>query len=149
MIRTETILAIDPGKKTGWAVLTLNGTYTGGEGLLHDILAAVETLLIEGRRPIIVCEDFIFTTATAKKSRQTWSTEGIGVLRYLAARYQVSFIIQSPNSAKNFASDDKLKAMGWYHPTEGGHRNDAARHLLLYADGVERIDRKALFNAID
>ncbi len=134
---------------TGWAVLGPDGEYTGGEDLLHEVLASVETLLIEGARPIIVCEDFIFTTATAKKSRQTWSTEGIGVLRYMAARYQVSFIIQGPAAAKRFAIDDKLKAMGWYHPTPGGHRNDAARHLLLYADGVGRIDRKALFDALD
>ena len=149
MNRTEQIIAVDPGKVTGWAVLGIEGLYTGGEGSLHDILASIETLLIEGDKPIIVCEDFIFTTATAKKSRQTWSTEGIGVLRYLAARYQVSFIIQGPAAAKRFAIDDKLKAMGWYHPTPGGHRNDAARHLLLYADGVERIDRRRLFNALD
>ena len=149
MNRTEAIVAIDPGKVTGWAVLSEDGKYTGGEAVLHEVMASIETLLVEGRRPIIVCEDFIFTTATAKKSRQTWSTEGIGVLRYLAARYQVSFVIQSPNSAKKFAIDEKLKAMGWYHPTTGGHRNDAARHLLLYADGVGRIDRRRLFDALD
>lgn len=149
MNRHETIMAIDPGKETGWAVLDTKGMYTGGEDLLHNVLSAVDTLLAEGERPIIVCEDFIFTTATAKKTRQTWSTEGIGVLRYLSAKYQVSFIIQGPAAAKRFAIDDKLKAMGWYYPTKGGHRNDAARHLLLYADGVGRIDRKRLFNAID
>lgn len=149
MNRTETILAIDPGKVTGWAVLHEDGRYDGGEDLLHNVLMSVETLLSEGERPIIVCEDFIFTTATAKKSRQTWSTEGIGVLRYLAARYQASFVIQSPSAAKNFAIDEKLKAMGWYFPTTGGHRNDASRHLLLYADSVGRIDRKELFNALD
>ncbi len=149
MNRTETIVAIDPGKMTGWAVLDEDGKYTGGEDLLHEVLASVETLLIEGHRPIIVCEDFIFTTATAKKTRQTWSTEGIGVLRYLSARYQVSFIIQGPAAAKRFAIDDKLKAMDWYNPTKGGHQNDAARHLLLYADGVGRIDRRRLLDALD
>ncbi len=149
MNRDETIMAIDPGKVTGWAVLHNDGRFSCGEDLLHNVMYSVDTLLQEGQRPIIVCEDFIYTTATAKKTRQTWSTEGIGVLRYLAAVYQVSFILQSPASAKKFAIDEKLKAMEWYFPSTGGHRNDAARHLLLYADGVGRIDRRRLFNAID
>ncbi len=149
MNRTETIIAVDPGKLTGWAVLDEEGAFSQGEDLLHNIMMSVDTLLREGHKPILVCEDFIYTQATAKKSRQTWSTEGIGILRYLAAMHQVSFIIQTPAAAKRFGTDEKLKAIEWYHPTPGGHQNDAARHLLLYADSVGRIDRRRLLYAVD
>ena len=30
-----------------------------------------------------------------------------------------------------FATDDKLRRLGWYKPGKG-HANDAARHLLLW-----------------
>jgi hypothetical protein len=40
---------------------------------------------------------------------------------------------QSPAQGKTFATNAKLKKVGWYHQTPGGHANDALRHLLLYA----------------
>lgn len=143
------IVAVDPGKMTGVAVLDTSDVYTGWEGELHDALRSIDVQLDLGHKFVIVCEDFIYTQATAKKSRQTWSTEGIGVLRYLAETHGVQFVLQTPAAAKRFATDEKLKVLDWHHPTKGGHRNDAARHLLLYADSVGRIDRRRLLHAVD
>ncbi len=40
--------------------------------------------------------------------------------------------LQTPATGKGFGTDAKLKHLGWYNPTQGGHSNDAARHLLTY-----------------
>jgi len=133
------IVAIDPGKMTGYALLK-PGSFLSGQAPLQDALVWIDETFTAGHRMTIVCEDFIYTAATAKKTRQTWSTEGIGVLRYLASKYDVGFYLQAPVDAKKFSTNDKLKAMGWYKPTKGGHANDAARHLLLYCIKNKLID---------
>lgn len=138
-----TIVAIDPGKMTGWAKLSL-GEFMSGQAELYEILEWVDASISMGLCPTIVCEDFIYTAATAKKTRQTWSTEGIGVLRYLARKADVGFHLQAPVDAKKFATNDKLKALDWYTPTKGGHANDAARHLLLYCTKNKLIDPRQL-----
>jgi len=95
----------------------------------------------------LIVEDFIITAETLKKSRQTWSLEAIGALRYLVELFgdypipvddgrgliipRISMTLQSPSSAKAFATNDKLRNVGWYVPGKG-HANDAARHLLVY-----------------
>jgi len=138
-----TIIAIDPGKMTGYAELRL-GEFTSGQTDHISYYSYIMSALMAGLRPAIVCEDFIYTAATAKKTRQTWSTEGIGILRFMAFRYSLSFNLQAPVDAKKFATNDKLKAMGWYVPTKGGHANDAARHLLLYCVKNKIIDPRPL-----
>lgn len=133
------IIAFDPGKTTGWARLTGADSFASGEVDLETTLHFVFENLKSGSKPVIICEDFIFTAETAKKSRQTWSTEGIGVLRFLAREFGCEFVLQSPASAKSFGTNDKLKIMGWY--TAGKqHANDAARHLMVYAVANGRIN---------
>lgn len=142
-LNQRSIVAIDPGKVTGWAEIRL-GEFHSGQADMFEILEWVDAAINFGFFPTIVCEDFIYNAATAKKTRQTWSTEGIGVLRYLARKADVSFHLQPPVDAKRFATDDKLKTMGWYRPTKGGHANDAARHLLLYCVKNNLIDPRDL-----
>ncbi len=141
------IIAIDPGKKTGIAGIKFedNGEWSEFASAQGPLLEAVEW--IEGLAPtldVLVVEDFIYTTATAQKTRQTWSTEGIGMLRYIAYKYSLDLTVQSPASAKKFSTDDKLRAMVWYFPSKGGHQNDAARHLLLYCTNQKLIDPRKL-----
>lgn len=128
------VYAFDPGKMTGWAVLNPGGGFSSGEQPWYDALFFMDELLrtVPNTIEAVVCEDFIYTAATAQKSRQTWSTEGIGVLRYLTRRAGVDFILQTPASAKRFSTDEKLRRIGWWNPGHG-HANDAARHLLVYA----------------
>jgi hypothetical protein len=131
MLNQITILAVDPGKVSGWASLRLGEFYSGQKDGM-ELLRWVDEMLQRGTQFTLVCEDFIYTAATAKKTRQTWSTESIGVLRFLADKYQTEFVLQTPLDAKKFATNDKLKRLDWYRGTKGGHANDAARHLLLY-----------------
>ena len=46
-------------------------------------------------------------------------------------RCRVPYHEQRPAEAKKFATDDKLKALGWYKGGFG-HADDAARHLLVF-----------------
>jgi len=140
------ILAVDPGKMTGWARLT-NGEFDSGECSMEEFLTWIKTTIIEiGLRPHIVCEDFIYTPQTSKKSRQTWSTESIGVLRFIAREYGCGFTLQSPSDAKSFASNTKLKGLGWWNIGKG-HANDAARHLLVYSVKNRIIDPRILLQS--
>jgi len=139
----RTIVAVDPGKMTGWAQLRL-GEFSSGQTDDIAFLLWIDDSITRGLLPTIVCEDFIYTTETAKKTRQTYSTESVGVLRFLAAKHSLSFTLQTPADAKGFSKNDKLKAMDWYMPTKGGHANDAARHLLLYCVKNKLIDPRQL-----
>jgi hypothetical protein len=113
------IIAVDPGKTTGWARLNSYDSFDSGEQPLHSTI--------------------YFIHETLKKSRQTWSTEGIGALRYLTKVFDAEFVLQTPAAAKSFSTNDKLKKIGWYKPGKG-HANDAARHLLLYGVGNGLVD---------
>ena len=81
---------------------------------------------------LVVAEDFIITPQTAKKSRQTWSLEVIGVMKYTLREHQhPELVLQRPSDAKGFATNDRLKSVGWW--TVGHqHANDAARHMMVF-----------------
>lgn len=79
----------------------------------------------------VVCEDFIITSQTAKKSRQPDAIKIIGALDYICHRHGADLILQRPGDAKRFATDKRLKAAGLWDPGMR-HANDAARHLFLY-----------------
>lgn len=128
------IIAIDPGKMTGWARLNPAGSFISGQQPLYDVLYFIHEMMKQGVKPEVVCEDFIFTKETLKKSRQLYSTEGLGALRFLCEEYECNFYIQTPAAAKRFSTDEKLKRIEWFTPGKV-HANDAARHLLLH--GVE------------
>ncbi len=55
----------------------------------------------------------------------------IGAVKHECRRLSVPLVLQTPAQAKSFATNDKLKAVGWY--TVGAdHERDAARHMLVY-----------------
>lgn len=126
------IMAIDPGKMTGWARLITPNAFSSGEQPLENVLHFIFETLEQGFKPTLICEDFIVTTQTIKKTRQSWSTEGIGVLKFFAREFGVNLTMQTPASAKSFSTNEKLKRLGWWNPGKG-HANDAARHLLVYS----------------
>lgn len=124
------ILAIDPGKTTGWATWQ-RGEWNAGEHedwytMCHWLREI--TYLFD----VLICEEFRITTATAKKSPQPWSLEMIGVLKFLRwDRGQPPPVMQSPADAMKFATNDKLKKANMYSVGQE-HARDASRHLLLY-----------------
>lgn len=130
------VCAFDPGLTCGWATYGFpDGVHASGQGELDEVLDRAEAFLRSARIARydlhVVCEAYVVTANTLKKSRQNWSLEGIGVLRYLARINGAAFELQTPADAKSFATDEKLKAVSW-HRRGQDHANDASRHLLLY-----------------
>lgn len=132
------VLAVDPGKTTGWATLSHDGSLGFGEDPWSDYLRWFEATT--QFYDVVVCESFHITASTAKKSFQPWSLEAIGVMRFLLSKHGKDLVLQSPGEAMSFSTNDKLKAAGMWVVGKP-HARDAARHLLLY------MVRNSLFDA--
>lgn len=132
-MRPLRLLAFDPGGVTGIA------WYDGVEFVSLE-LKTYEALLYAQEATIgnwvdlsVVCESFIISQRTLRGTRQYDALESIGVLRFLCRTRGVPFALVTPAASKSFSTDAKLRKLGWYYPTPGGHRNDAARVLLVAA----------------
>ena len=137
---THITLAVDPGGITGvaWAAgddplvqgAVISGEVPGGRFGFYDWFEA----FVERGYPLraVVCEDFIVTAKTARLTQQPDAMRIIGYLEAWTRRHGVPFVLQTPSTAKTFATNTKLRHFGWYQPTSGGHNNDAVRHLLTY-----------------
>lgn len=77
----------------------------------------------------VVTEKFIISARTIKTKVYYESLYFNG---WLSIEYP-DRIEQTAAQAKGFATDAKLKHMGWYTPSKDGHANDAARHLMYRA----------------
>jgi hypothetical protein len=148
MTENERILAVDPGKVTGWAMWgTTDDEVPRADQLPMTLfLSTAEALMDRGSFDTVVVEDYLITAATLRKTRGelNWSLEQLGVLRWLARKYELRFVTQRPADAKRFATDEKLRRLGWYRSTPGGHANDALRHLLLYLANADRLPEALL-----
>ena len=135
------IVAVDPGEMTGWA-RSHEGSFASGEAPLSQVLHTIHETIRQGFKVVIICEDFIITPETLKKTRQDSALNGRGALWFMAEEYGSEFILQTAASAKSFSTDDKLKRVGWHTPGKP-HANDAARHLLVHAagNGLIRVDQ--------
>jgi len=138
------VLALDPGGTTGLAQAWWHegGTldFVSWELETLEALAVLEQFVRapRGEPRAVVCESWV--PRPGVRSFQPAALESIGAARYLCWRYNVPFTLQSPAEAKRFATNDKLKVLGWRNPTKGGHADDAARHLLVTAVKQHLID---------
>ncbi len=133
-------LAIDPGGITGvaWcagddptvAGASVGGEVPGGRFGFYDWFGA----FVERGYPFkaIICEDFLVTAKTAQLTQQPDAMRVIGYLEAWTHQHGVPFVLQTPSTAKSFATNPKLRHFGWYTSSAGGHSNDAFRHLLTY-----------------
>lgn len=127
------VMALDPGKTSGLSIFNRETSeYNGYELDFESTCATIaEWTTNVGEDLLVVCESFIITAHTAKNTQAPWSLELIGVARYFTRAYTGrDLVLQAPSAAKPFATDQRLKSMGWYLPGKG-HANDSARHLLL------------------
>lgn len=128
------LLVQDPGKTTGLVTYvpstkSFNTHELDFENTARTILTAAAT---HRERLVIISESFRITVQTAKNTQAPWSLELIGAARMCSMLYcGRDIVLQDPAAAKRFASDARLRAMGWYSRGRG-HANDAARHLLLF-----------------
>lgn len=136
-------IAVDPGLRTGLAILAPDGSIRAGEaewGEAFDVVRDYACLLGDVPAPFdMVVEAFVVTSATASKSAAPWSLEGIGVCRFIARRHGGTLKLQQAVEAKKFVTDDRLRSRRWHLATPGGHANDALRHLYLYLAHAGRI----------
>jgi hypothetical protein len=150
-------LAFDPGLTTGLAILnSRDKAFMSWQLPCWEAVAAIEGLLVTGMLrtekgwaeeytpKIVAGEDYTITSKTLKMSRQYEALESIGAIRYLCMRSEVEYMLRPPSEAAVFSTDSKLKAIGWYNPTKGGHANSAARVLLLIAAERGLVDRSTL-----
>lgn len=130
------LVAIDPGELSGYAVVDLETKEViySGELSESEVCDEVDYLLDHAVEDItIVMEKFTINAATHKKSPQPTAMYIIGAVRYLYRKYTgKTVILQTPADAKSFSTNDKLKAVGFWHKGGEGHANDAFRHALVY-----------------
>lgn len=129
------VVAIDPGGNTGLAWMidgTDFGSYVQGGGRFGFVDAFCASIEKFATPTVVVVESFIITSATARKTAQPDPYLIYGWLELWCHRHGISFHSQTPAQAKGFGTDAKLKHLGWYSAGNGGHDNDAARHLLTY-----------------
>lgn len=130
-----TVLAIDPGKMTGWATWWC-GSFSAGQDDRDHFLPRVEVFLRAARSggvdPHIAIERFVIGPATLKNSQQTDALEIIGAVKYIATLHKATVDMQTPADAKRFATDARLKRLELYKGSKFDHANDATRHLVVW-----------------
>jgi len=137
------LIALDPGKVTGVAMLRPPSRDAASwEWSWQDAVCFVEECLSKSRAAFVKegylypDVELVYESFTPRPGAYTWQPEAlhcIGAVEYLAHKTGMKVTRQSPAQAKSFSTNTKLKMIGWYSPTSGGHANDALRHLLLYA----------------
>lgn len=127
------ILALDPGGTSGIATWT-DGVFDSWESAPLDALRHIEAGDLDG----VACESWI--PRPGIRTFQPEALESIGAARYLCWRQGIPFKLQSPAEAKRFATNEKLAKLGWRKPSPGGHRDDAARHLLVITVRLGLVD---------
>jgi hypothetical protein len=137
------VLSIDPGKASGVALLSWDGTDENPNILLskevqpEEFAIPVETLLNSYRNEdslSVVCERFTINAQTVRNSQAPYSLEQIGVLKHLCRTNMYDperIIFQSPADAKAMFPNEALKKVGAWHVGGEGHANDAIRHAIL------------------
>lgn len=126
-------VALDPGKATGlmWRCAG-NGTQKAFDLPEDKAMDWLIEKIEAGRVRLIVCESFVINMQTVKKGQDGQSSiRQIGVAQHWSRWYDIPFVLQTPAEAKSFATDEKLKRIGWW--TRGSdHARDASRHMMLY-----------------
>ena len=128
------VLALDPGHTTGWAA------FEKGEGFNHKLIDrgtvkdwhGLEELYERINPDIVVYE--IFRLYGHKANYKAWDSflevEVIGVIRYLAEKFNKPIHGQTPSDGKHFFDDKKLKQLNLWDTVT--HIRDATSHALLF-----------------
>ena len=134
------LLVIDPGRTTGIAFIDQKD-YSNPVILWSDELDFMgtcnrvnSTLMTHRENVQVLMERFTITPQTGKNGPGALDAIGIiGVVRYLATAYGAPEIeYQSPQQAKQFCDNTRLRAVGFWHRGGAGHARDALRHGVTY-----------------
>lgn len=134
----EYLLAIDPGKMTGFALIDVTipddpWVVSAEELTVEEFYAKIEELFLTNlyNNVEVVIEDFKITKRTADLTDAPWSLNLIGVTQYFCWKYKRVLTLQLP-ARKPFASNDRLRLVNFWHVGGAGHANDALRHGMIY-----------------
>jgi hypothetical protein len=136
------VLAIDPGKTTGIVLVRKVDPDSDGEPSIvwsdelswPQVATRVEATLTSLYADVdLVVERFTITRATASNAQAPWSLEVIGAVKWLAYRHNAGeLVMQDPASVMRFASNPRLKSLGFWHKGGKGHALDAIRHAVVF-----------------
>ncbi len=117
------IFGVDPGLHVGllWFRIDTGHVELAKLGPL-DAANWVDSRLREG--DVIGCERF--TQGRKAKTNQNDALEVIGMLRLVAHRKRASFVLQGAADATKAASNDVLRALGWWRRGDPDHVRRAA-----------------------
>ncbi len=138
------VLAFDPGETTGFARFE-DGYLTWSEQLNTPTVMSSATMLNrlitagpygqDGRYilPEVVVENYqVFKWRAKQHVGDTLHTPRmIGCIETICALKNISLTKQTPQNAKTFVTDDKMKAWNMYVPGQP-HARDAIRHGIFY-----------------
>lgn len=126
------IVSCDPGLSSGFSTYNnVTGEFATSEEVGFAAAAQhLEWLLADGYATEMVCENFVVTQSTARKTQQPDALKLIGVAEYLCIKYRHKFTLQQPAQRK--AGENLLKKMSWYVRTKDMHSNSSSGHLLVY-----------------
>lgn len=125
------VVAVDPGGTTG--VASWDDRNPMPSTVQFDnkpmLYAWLETWSAEQAHYVV--EDF-----RPRPGVRTWVPDSLHIIGYIEGRvpfwhYASTFKLQTPAAAKAFATDDKLRRLGWWVPGQD-HARDALRHLLVW-----------------
>ena len=134
----ESLLSIDPGETTGWAMFIAGTLYESGQvgcETFNEATATVEShgkffhqLIVESSPSIVVVEDY--RIYAQKTNFHTWNAlhtpRLIGAMQVLCAIHDIPLTLQMASS-KQFCTNEKLKKWGFYSQANR-HAMDAVRH---------------------
>lgn len=140
------IIGLDPGESTGLFGLRVDQSNVDcflrfqGDSTeaLHRLENAIRDIAVWHEGVLIAGERYTTTDRTGKRSSQPTPLRVLGAAEQLSYQYtNVEFTLQSPADAKKFASNVRLRELGFYTSADLVKRpdandvNDAARHALL------------------
>lgn len=145
MTQDMTVLAVDPGKLTGVALIHWTGNQEDDPTVEHSeevdetqFASLISSLFLQANllsaNNHLACERFTINAQTAKKSQAPYSLEMIGVLKHLVRTERFSpeeIVFQAPVDAKNMFPNPALKKLNVWHKGGEGHALDSLRHALL------------------
>lgn len=122
---------VDPGLVSGYAFYDyISRNFGCGEESLTGLgerLRALATSLPPWDLAV-GCEDYL--NAGRGRGTPRYSYAVMGMVEWLAHDYAFTQLPAVPSGMRKLGSVNKLKKLGWYRMTKGGHSADASRHLL-------------------
>jgi hypothetical protein len=151
MTRTKLrVLAVDPGDKhVGTTLGQVDGSDERGVHLIQSwtytqpvFESVLETLLVDRLIDLIVCEDFVLYPWKAREQGygQFATVKLIGVIQYLARKYDIPVVLQGANVKKMTVAVargrqfplKKLRSGREDFPGSNQHERDSVAHLVWY-----------------